>query len=168
MFITEQAEQLDFGILDFSSRVFSYQETRQTKSLLMFLAVFVAVLFSLGMGSMLHFRLFTDLEEDRARFASMKRLGVSQGEIRTVVTRQSALLFFAPFVLGVVHSAFALKALVGTLLSDSSISEMALPVLTYETVKYMMIPVVIFLSAQTAYFLISRKAYINAINANQS
>ena len=168
MFITEQAEQLDFGILDFSSRVLSYQETRQTKSLLMFLAVFVAVLFSLGMGSMLHFRLFTDLEEDRARFASMKRLGVSQGEIRTVITRQSALLFFAPFVLGVVHSAFALKALVGALLSDSSISEMALPVLTYETIKYMMIPVVIFLSAQTAYFLISRKAYINAINANQS
>lgn len=166
--LSAQIEDLDFKILDFSSRVSAYQETIQSRSLMLFLAVFVALVFSVGMGSMLHFRLFTDLEEDRSRFASMKRLGVSWGEIKTVITRQAALLFFAPFALGVVHSVFALKALVGTLLSDPIIAEMGLPVLTSKTFRYMAVPIAIFLALQTIYFLISRKAYLDAMRSSEA
>lgn len=161
--LTEQTEGFDCRILDFSSRVAPYQETRQTRSLIMFLALFVTALFSLGTGSMLHFRLFTDLEEDRARFMSMRRLGLSWLEIRSIVTRQAAVLFFAPFAVGIVHSMFAFKALVQTLLSDPSSLKHVPSVLTSTTAQYVMAPVGIFLTLQAVHFLISRKAYMSAI-----
>ncbi len=164
--LSAQIKDLDFEILSFSSRVSVYQEAIQSRNLMLFLAVFVALVFSVGMGSMLHFRLFTDLEEDRSRFASMKRLGVSWGEIKAVITRQAAMLFFAPFALGVVHSAFALEALIGTLLSDPVIAEIGLPVLTSNKFRYMAVPIAIFLALQTIYFLISRKAYLDAMRSS--
>jgi len=168
--LNEQAEQFDCEILDFSSRVVPYQETRQTRSLVMFLALFVTVLFSLGIGSMLHFRFFTDLEEDRARFLSMRRLGVSWREIRTIVTRQAGVLFFTPFAVGIVHSLFAFKALVQTLLSEPAAIESMPVVLTSpaSTARYVAAPIGVFLVLQVTYLLISRKAYMNAIVSGES
>ena len=158
--LNKQAEQSGFEILDFSSRVEPYQETRQTRSLTMFLALFVTVLFSLGTGSMLHFRLFTDLEADRARFLSMRRLGLSWHDIKSIVTRQAAMLFFAPFAVGIIHSVFAFKALSGCIVLDGSVAESVIVPLT---ARYAAAPIGIFLALQAAYFLISRKAYVGAI-----
>jgi putative ABC transport system permease protein len=163
--LTKQAEQADFEILDFSSRVEPYQETRQSRSLTMFIALFVTVLFSLGTGSMLHFRLFTDLEEDRARFLSMRRLGLSWHEIKSIVTRQAAMLFFAPFAVGIIHSVFAFKALSGCIVGDDSIGK---SVIVQLTVRYAAVPIGIFLALQVMYFLISRNAYMGAIVSKES
>ena len=52
----------------FSSRVEPYLSVKQTWGIVLFIGLFVSVLFFIAAGSVLYFKLFTELEEDRAQF----------------------------------------------------------------------------------------------------
>src|SRR5699024_3602777 len=56
-------------------------------------------------------RLFTDVGEDKAKFTSIAKMGLSDKELKKVITRQTAILFFAPIVVALIHGAVALTAL---------------------------------------------------------
>jgi len=102
----------------FTSSVPEYRGTISSMGLALFVGVFVSLVFFVTSCSVLYFRLFTELEEDRRYFRRLQELGVSRKELRRVSLSQTQVIFFAPFVVGLVHSTFAMKAL-GTLLQQS-------------------------------------------------
>lgn len=78
---------------------------------ILFIGLFIGLVFFVSAGSFLYFRLFTDLDEDKSKFIAISKMGLSEKELYKVVTRQTAILFFTPIIVALVHGAVALTAL---------------------------------------------------------
>jgi len=102
----------------FSASAREYMLTVASFGIALFVGVFVSLVFFAASCSNLYFRLFTEVEEDRRHCRRLENVGVSHRELGRVSLGQTMVLFFVPFVVGLVHSTFAMKAL-GTLLQRS-------------------------------------------------
>jgi putative ABC transport system permease protein len=78
---------------------------------ILFIGLFIGIVFFVSAGSFLYFRLFTDLDEEKRKFRSIAKIGLTSTEMKKVVNRQIVLLFFSPIVVALVHGAVALTAL---------------------------------------------------------
>lgn len=136
----------------YTSRVQRYVQGRGEMHMTMLIAMFIAFLFFLAAGSMLYFRFFLEIQEDQARYVALRRMGLSWKEIRAVVSREMAVLFFAPWAVAFVHQMFALR----------SYSEVT-PMMPLEVWKYGVAAAGIFLVLQTVYFLLARAAYLEEL-----
>ncbi|MCT4620236.1 MAG: ABC transporter permease [Marinisporobacter sp.] len=130
----------------FWSMAEEYYENKQISGLTLFIGFFVGVIFFIAAGSFLYFRLYADLSQERDKYRNMTKIGMTQGEIKRAVTVQMAVLFFIPYVIAFIHTAFALKPL--QMLFSTSIVFPVLKVL------------IGFLMVQVIYFLILRHRYI--------
>ena len=129
-----------------SSRVEPYLSVKQTWGIVLFIGLFVSVLFFIAAGSFLYFKLFTELEEDRAQFKALRRIGLTEREMRKVATVQIGAMFLLPFLVGVVHAAFALKVLAN--------------ILAMNVWHYGLVVAVVYLIAQLVYYWFSRHVYL--------
>ncbi|WP_019640092.1 FtsX-like permease family protein [Paenibacillus fonticola] len=105
--VTYTAEEL--YAMTVSGTLFAVQTS--IYSTMLFIALLVGTVFFIAAGSFLYFRLYADLEYDRRQYATMSKIGVTQREIDTMVTRQISLLFFVPIGMAMIHSLFAFVAL---------------------------------------------------------
>lgn len=112
----------------------------------LFIGLFIGVVFFVAAGSFLYFRLYTDLDDDKQKFAAIAKIGLSAGELSKVITRQLILLFFAPIAIALVHGIIALGALQN--MFYSSIFKESVMVLGS------------FLAIQIVYFLLVRYFYV--------
>lgn len=78
---------------------------------IMFVGLFIGIIFFVSSGSFLYFRLYTDLDEDKQKFKSIAKMGLTTKELKKVISRQTMILFFAPIIVALVHGAVALTAL---------------------------------------------------------
>ncbi|WP_449354017.1 ABC transporter permease [Virgibacillus natechei] len=78
---------------------------------IMFIGLFIGIVFFVSAGSFLYFRLYTDLDDDKEKFRTIAKMGLTDSELKKVINRQTAILFFAPIVVALVHGAVALTAL---------------------------------------------------------
>ncbi|MBW7455068.1 FtsX-like permease family protein [Paenibacillus sepulcri] len=92
-------------------RVSSFLQTHQSSSLTLFVGLFVSLLFFIASGSVLYFKLFTEMKEDQLQFRALTRIGMTAGEIRRIVATQVGIIFYVPVVVGIIHMCFAMKAL---------------------------------------------------------
>ncbi len=122
---------------------------QESFGLSMFAGVFVSLLFFIGAGSLIYFKLFTELEGDRRLFDRLRRLGITPGETSRTVTAQIAALFLLPFALGALHALVALGALGSLLMVD--------------VLEYSLIVVGLFAAVQFAFFLLTRWTYLRAL-----
>ncbi|PGT58112.1 FtsX-like permease family protein [Bacillus thuringiensis] len=138
----------------FSSLYLKWIELKQQNGLLSISSVMVGIVFFIFTLSFLYFRLFTDLERDREQYQMISKLGLSQSELKQIVTRQMMLLFFLPIVVAMIHSSFAFLTfhqLGQTVSKEMSVIQSSLVVL------------VIFICMQVIYFLIIRHHYLKRI-----
>src|SRR5690606_3371640 len=84
----------------------------------LFMGVFASLAFFAATCSLLYFRLFTEIDDDRRYYTRLRQLGISAGELKGLSRVQAWVVFFTPFLVGLVHSTFAMKAL-GTLVGIS-------------------------------------------------
>ncbi|MEW6228105.1 MAG: FtsX-like permease family protein [Bacillota bacterium] len=97
-----------------STTMRQYQTQVTQMGLLVFIGVFVSLVFVAACFSLLYSRLFTDIEEDRRYARRLQQVGVTKRELRGQALSQMAVIFFLPFVVGLLHSTVAMYAL-GTL-----------------------------------------------------
>ncbi|HHK5566166.1 ABC transporter permease [Bacillus thuringiensis] len=138
----------------FSSLYLKWIELKQQNGLLSISSVMVGIVFFVFTLSFLYFRLFTDLERDQEQYQMISKLGLSQSELKQIVTRQMMLLFFLPIVVAMIHSSFAFLTfhqLGQTVSKEMSVIQSSLVVL------------VIFICMQVIYFLIIRHHYLKRI-----
>ncbi len=90
---------------------YSIYEINKAFGPMLFIGLFIGIVFFVSAGSFLYFRLFTDLDEEKRKFRSIAKIGLTETELNKVVNRQVALLFFAPIVVALIHGAVALTAL---------------------------------------------------------
>ncbi|ALX48719.1 ABC transporter permease [Lentibacillus amyloliquefaciens] len=77
----------------------------------LFIGLFIGIVFFVSAGSFLYFRLYSDLDQDKTKFKSIAKMGLTDKELKKVINRQTALLFFAPIVVALIHGSVALTAL---------------------------------------------------------
>ncbi|CAH1205082.1 ABC transporter permease protein YxdM [Paenibacillus auburnensis] len=130
----------------FASPAHLEEQMKRTYNLLLFVGLFVSCLFFVASGSFLYFRLFTDLNDDKQKYRSLSKLGLTGKELEKVATLQIALLFFVPLVVALIHSSVALYALHN--LFHSPVTQSAITVY------------IVFLAAQILYFLLIRARYL--------
>jgi putative ABC transport system permease protein len=99
-------------------RILNYRNFQQFASLTFFIGLFVGALFFFAAGSLLYFKQFTELEEDRQTYRQLLRIGVSPKELRSLIRTQIGAVFGIPFVVGTLHAVFAYKML-GNMLQTS-------------------------------------------------
>lgn len=98
-----------YHILDFPS--YTLYTVKSLYGIALFIGLFIGIVFFVSAGSFLYFRLYSDLDEDKQKFRSIAKLGLTDRELNRVLTQQIALLFFAPIVVALIHGSIALTTL---------------------------------------------------------
>jgi putative ABC transport system permease protein len=96
---------------NFMAMDFTLYQINKVYGPILFIGLFIGIVFFVSAGSFLYFRLYTDLDEDKKKFRAIAKMGLTGKELKKVINRQTALLFFAPIVVALVHGAVALTAL---------------------------------------------------------
>ncbi|ASA24727.1 FtsX-like permease family protein [Paenibacillus donghaensis] len=117
----------------------------------MFVGLFIGIVFFVSAGSFLYFRLYSDLDEDKQKFKSISKIGLSDKELTRILNRQIMLLFFAPIVVALIHGAVAL-----TTLSN---------MFHYSLFKESLLVLGVFTLIQFLYFFIVRFFYIKQVKS---
>jgi len=150
----EIGKELEMRFSDSSNRFFSIAYelalVNQQFGITLFIGLFIGAVFFVASGSFLYFRLYADLPDDRAKFGSIKKLGLTDGELKGIVTKQLAILFFVPILVAFVHGVVALTAMQN--MFGRSLMSTSLTVLGA------------FLGIQLVYFLFIRTRYVKEVN----
>ena len=93
------------------SRASYYQAQKTGASLLMLMGTFVSLLFFVASSALIYFKLFTELPEDRLQYNTLRRVGLTLKEMKQTVSRELRVLFFLPWLIGALHSYFALAGM---------------------------------------------------------
>ncbi|OOO63042.1 FtsX-like permease family protein [Clostridium tepidum] len=131
----------------FTERVISAAGLMQILSVLLFIGTFVAMIFFIATGSILYFKMFNEVQKDKQDFIGLKKIGVTQEEIKKIVSIQSFTMFFLPLTVATLHAAFAVKS-VGLLYT-----------------KYFIFIAGIYLVLQIIYYLFAKWMYVKQINS---
>ncbi|PZG31736.1 ABC transporter permease [Listeria ivanovii] len=96
----------------FSEDVSSYYTTYHMISILvgslLFIGVFIGIVFFLATGSIIYFKLVTDAVTEKSKFDILFKLGVTENEIRKIISKQIWPIFVIPLFFGIAHSMVAL------------------------------------------------------------
>lgn len=136
------------GDTDFT-RSARYAATSESYSLTMFIGLFISLLFFIAAGSMIYFKLFTELQEDQAQFRGLVRVGMTRREIAKTVVTQIGIIFFVPCIVGTSHALFAMSALDNLMMASNWASAFLV--------------VGIFVGMQGLYFLMASRSYMKMI-----
>lgn len=115
----------------------------------LFVGLFIGAVFFVAAGSFLYFRIYTDLDDEKRKFAAIGKLGLTDKELSKIVTTQLGILFFAPILVAVIHGAVALTALQH--------------MFDYSLVKESTLVLGSFFVIQVIYFLFIRMGYIRKL-----
>ncbi len=99
-----------------TTAVEAFHSAMSSMGMLLFIGLFISLVFFASTFSLLYFRLFTEIDEDRKYFRRLQQVGVSTPELKGLALRQAGVIFVVPFLAGLLHSTFAMQAL-GTLAS---------------------------------------------------
>ncbi|MGE7897940.1 FtsX-like permease family protein, partial [Bacillus paramycoides] len=130
----------------FSSLISTWIVMKQDFGLASIISVLIGIVFFTFAASFLYFRLYTDLERNQQQYKMIAKVGLSKPELKKIVSRQLALLFFLPIVIAITHSAVAFTALQE--LADFSVLGSSVMVL------------ICFLVLQIIYFYFVRSQYL--------
>ncbi|MEE3949808.1 FtsX-like permease family protein [Bacillus wiedmannii] len=130
----------------FSTLIFTWIAMKQGFGLASIMSVLIGIVFFTFAASFLYFRLYTDLERNQQQYKMIAKVGLSKPELKKIVSRQLALLFFLPIVIAITHSAVAFTALQE--LADFSVLGSSIMVL------------ISFLVLQIIYFYVVRAQYL--------
>ncbi|MFJ5763135.1 ABC transporter permease [Neobacillus sp. NPDC093182] len=133
----------------FYSQELQIYKLNKQYGLMLFVGLFIGIVFFALAGSFLYFRLYTDLDEDKQKFRSIARMGLTEKELKKVLTKQTAILFFTPIVVALIHGAIALTA----------VSHL----FPYDLIKVSTMVLGVFLVIQIVYFYIVRYFYMKQV-----
>lgn len=153
-YIIDNADGLPYV---FDNPGLSYSIIRMTFSLLLFVGLLLAEVFFLATGSFIYFQLYTTLDQDRKKFDTLRRIGMTDAEVKKIINHQLIPQFFFPWGVAFLHSVFAFLSLqvIWDALAEISI------------VKELTFVLIGFTCMQIAYFYLIRWRYLAHMKATE-
>lgn len=82
----------------------SYSYILSTYVFFTLIGILVVAVFLLAAGSFVYFRLYTNLDEETKQFDVLRRIGLTNKELKKLITRQLLPQFFLPWGIALLHS----------------------------------------------------------------
>lgn len=76
-----------------------------------FLGAFLALVFIIATGSIIYFKLVSEAYLDKNKYVLLKRIGMTEKESFKAITKQIAISYILPLVVGIIHSCVAMSVL---------------------------------------------------------
>ncbi|WP_286925468.1 MULTISPECIES: FtsX-like permease family protein [Lysinibacillus] len=144
-----------FSPFYFENAGLNYSYILATYSLFTLVGVLVATVFLLAAGSFIYFKLHTSLEREKRKFDVLKRMGLTDTELKKLVNRHLFPQFFLPWGVAMMHSAFAFLMVQSILKDIANIS----------IVNEVFFAFGFFVLIQVIYFYLIRWRYISHIRS---
>ncbi|PGA96574.1 FtsX-like permease family protein [Bacillus toyonensis] len=103
-----QAEHPPFHASEASDSLYN---TKLNVASFFLIGTFLGVIFFIGAGSVLYFRMYTDLTNEQEKYITVTKIGLTADEMKQSATIQLAILFFVPYIMASIHTMFATKML---------------------------------------------------------
>ncbi|MGE7885700.1 FtsX-like permease family protein [Bacillus sp. NPDC094077] len=139
-------------LYNFHSLYIDWIQSKQFNAILSTISVLVGIVFFVFAMGFLYFRLFTDLDRDKKQYEMLSKLGLTQKELKRIVTQQLSILCFIPIIVAIIHSSVAFMALRYLVQRKA---EVDLPVTGNSILIFTS-----FIFVQFIYYLIIRKNYL--------
>ncbi len=111
---------------------------------------FSALFFFIGAASVLYFRMYNDLTNEKQKYITITKLGLTESEMFRSATIQLGILFFVPYIVAGVHTLFAVKFLQS--------------MLAFSLLKELLIVLTFFGIIEIIFFFLIRSLYINKLS----
>ncbi|OCA87759.1 hypothetical protein A8F94_07885 [Bacillus sp. FJAT-27225] len=98
-FITE--EQL----FQVASKAGDYNKKRNSNGMIFFVTTFLSIMFFFGTFILLYLNLFSEIEEEKAKYRKLYKIGMALKEVRRNISRELITIFFVPSLIGTVLAA---------------------------------------------------------------
>ncbi|MBU5484324.1 ABC transporter permease [Clostridium sp. MSJ-11] len=129
-----------------SLKAYILESTKIAYGVLLFSVIFIGLIFFVTTGSFLYNKCYMDIIEDKTKYKQLNKIGLTFKEIKSILNIEIGVLFLLPYIVAVVHFAFAISAM-----KHSLGIEITVPAL--QVIGIMLI-------AQIIYFFIIRKNYL--------
>lgn len=96
----------------------SRQDTSSMNGGLLFIGVFFSLIFTMCLILIMYYKQITEGYDDRDNFDIMQKVGMSDSEVRGTIRKQILMVFFAPLLIAILHTAagfMMMSGLLGTL-----------------------------------------------------
>ncbi|WP_027623781.1 FtsX-like permease family protein [Clostridium lundense] len=122
------------------------ESTKIAYGVILFSAIFIGLIFFVTTGSFLYNKCYMDVIEDKKKYKQLNKIGLTYKEIKKILNLEIGVLFLFPYIIAVIHFAFAISAL-----KYAFGLEITVP--AFQVIGSMLI-------VQVIYFLIIRKNYL--------
>lgn len=147
--LSRQLPQNNGGEFTFSSYYSEYRGGLSISGLIIFIGAFLGLLFLVATGSIIFFKQLSEANDDKGRYEIMRKIGVTNKEIKASISKQIFVMFSLPLVIGIMHS----------LVATSLLSQLMKVSLT--------LPIIVTISAYTfiymVYYFLTVNSYYNNI-----
>ncbi|MNC11135.1 ABC transporter permease protein YxdM [compost metagenome] len=133
-----------------ASKVDAYQELKKNYSLFVFVTSLVGVLFFVAGGMVLYFKQYTEIGNATVFFRKLYKIGISDREIRAVVSAELLITYFVPLLLGSIFG-YCFIYLITHVMSGSDILG--------EFMKNTTIVVAVYFVFQLSFYFITKRKY---------
>ena len=128
----------------------SLYEMKLQNASFFFIGTFLGIIFFIGAGSVLYFRMYTDLTNEQDKYIAITKIGLTQSEMKWSATIQLAILFFVPYIMASIHTMFAAKMWKG--------------VTTLSLFTEVSVVLIIFGTVEILFFLLIRSLYMQKLS----
>lgn len=142
-----------------SSKVAYRQDFKNSFCSFFFLGIMLSSVFICATVLIIYYKQITEGYEDRTRFSVMKKIGITDAEIKKSINSQLLTVFFAPLLLSGIHLCFAFP-MIRKLLLLFGFSNTGL-FITAAVISF-----VVFALLYTLIYRITTKTYYNIVNSN--
>ncbi|MES5952216.1 ABC transporter permease [Bacillus fungorum] len=115
-----------------------------------FIWAFLGFIFFIGAASVLYFRMYNDLTNEKQKYITITKLGLTESEMFRSATIQLGILFFVPYIVAGVHTLFAVKFLQS--------------MFAFSLLKELLIILTFFGIIEIIFFFLIRSLYINKLS----
>lgn len=82
----------------------NYSDGLQLVGMMAFIGMFIGIVFITATGSIIYFKIVMEAQEDKNKFITLRKIGVSKCEIKKAISKELMILFGLPFIEATVNS----------------------------------------------------------------
>lgn len=88
-----------------------YRSGYEAYGVIFFMGCFLALVFVVATGSIIHFKILSEAYMDKEKYKILLKIGMTERELKSTISKQTAVYFILPLLVGVIHSSFGIVIL---------------------------------------------------------
>lgn len=88
-----------------------YRSGYEPYGIIFFMGIFLSLVFIVATGSILHFKVLSEAYMDKEKYKILSKIGITDDELKNAISKQVAIYFALPLIVGSMHTCFAITIL---------------------------------------------------------